>query len=92
MCRIAICEMCRTVRAQSLLVFTSCKCSINPITNPNPVYCDNILYRNAMLCFILVIYGTDRLHNYVYNPINYVRNIQRRLMYNNNRNNAEAAS
>jgi hypothetical protein len=33
-----ICEMCRTVRAQSLLVITSRKSSINPITNPNTVY------------------------------------------------------
>jgi hypothetical protein len=31
-----ICEVCRTVRAQSLLVFTFCKCSINPVTNPKP--------------------------------------------------------
>jgi hypothetical protein len=37
-CPIVICEVCRTVRAKSLLVVTICKSSINPITNPNPVY------------------------------------------------------
>jgi hypothetical protein len=33
-----ICEVCRTVSAQSLFVVTFRKCSINPINKPNPVY------------------------------------------------------
>jgi hypothetical protein len=36
-CLIVICEMCRTVSAYSLLVVTSCKCSIKPITNSSLV-------------------------------------------------------
>jgi hypothetical protein len=35
---IVICEMCRTVKAYSLLVVTSCKNSVHPISDPNPVY------------------------------------------------------
>jgi hypothetical protein len=39
---IVICEVCGTVRAQSLLVVSTCNSSINPITNPNPVYSHSI--------------------------------------------------
>jgi hypothetical protein len=37
-CPIVICEVWRTVRAQSLLTLLSCKSSVNSITNQNLVY------------------------------------------------------
>jgi hypothetical protein len=33
-----ICRVRKPVRLLQLLVVTICKCSINPITNPNPIY------------------------------------------------------
>jgi hypothetical protein len=32
------CRVCELAIALQLLVVTICKCSVNPITNPNPVY------------------------------------------------------
>jgi hypothetical protein len=37
-CPIVMCEVCRTVTAKTLLVVTSCKSSINPITSPKHAY------------------------------------------------------
>jgi hypothetical protein len=42
-CSIVICEVCRTV--QSSFVVASCKSSINPITNPKPVYTHTITWQ-----------------------------------------------
>jgi hypothetical protein len=36
------CRVCELVIAPYLLVITICKCSINPIINPNPVYSHSI--------------------------------------------------
>jgi hypothetical protein len=32
-----ICRVCRLVKVLQLFLVTSCMCSVNPITNPNPV-------------------------------------------------------
>jgi hypothetical protein len=37
-CAVVNCRVCELTIALYLLVVTTCKCSINPITNPNPVY------------------------------------------------------
>jgi hypothetical protein len=36
------CRVCELATALYLLVVTICKCSINPITDPNPVYSHSI--------------------------------------------------
>jgi hypothetical protein len=36
-CAVVICKLYISVRLLELLVVTSCKISINPVTNPNPV-------------------------------------------------------
>jgi hypothetical protein len=36
-CVWVICKVCRTARALSLIIVTSCKTSLNTITNPNPI-------------------------------------------------------
>jgi hypothetical protein len=51
-CRIAICEVRRTVSPQSLLVVMRFKSSINPITNSSPVH-SHQNRENILICDIL---------------------------------------
>jgi hypothetical protein len=41
------CKMCELAIALQLLVVTICKCSINTITNPNPVYSHSITWQHC---------------------------------------------
>jgi hypothetical protein len=69
-CPIMICEMCKTVREKSLLVITSCKSSVNQITNSNPVYSHsgmwqyhgNIKIQNVLQLKAVTRAGSDVKH------------------------------
>jgi hypothetical protein len=70
-----IISVCKLVRLLQLLVVISCvyKCSLNPITNPNPTYshthtCDIILLVPVdltLLCKVLCLCGTGNVFNYI---------------------------
>jgi hypothetical protein len=51
----AIFGVCNSVRLSYLFVVTFCKCSINPITNPKPVY-------NHSKIMTIFIYSKEQNH------------------------------
>jgi hypothetical protein len=59
-CPLVICEVHRTVRAQSLLVLTNCKISVHPITNPKPSY------SHSKIVTVIYIHITGYIQNHVF--------------------------